>query len=266
MKKLVGSKAFQVVIAVMMITSLTFSFIPTAYAQEGTGGDNNGNVQEIDTATFQAGPGLLKMARLTEGTPIDPPEDAKSAFLKAVLEESYSKTGEAMEKDFMTFMIKHHMVAVVMANYCIDRAVHQELVDLCKAIQKAQATQVAEQNFYLAMWFDLYTAPTLLEQDEWMAGQLADIQKGDDFDKRFLELMVPHHAQAVVTGKVCAQNASHDLLKTLCGAIVYFQTTQIQLQVNWLKEWYGEELPTDPMQLAKMVEDETGPFNGENGQ
>ncbi len=184
---------------------------------------------------------------------VDQPESYKSQFLQAVLNNSYRQTGQQVEKDFMPFMIVHHNVAVRMAYECMQRASHAELRSLCEEIGKAQSIQIAQQNFYLAKFYDLYQDPSELEQDEFIIQELQNTPDGQ-FDKVWLELMLPHHGQAVVTSKVCASGSAHYDVIALCQAMTYAQTAQINEMAGMLQNWYGENVPTDPMQLAKSVE------------
>ena len=199
--------------------------------------------------------GILATANLTENTERDQPEDGKNVFLSQVLANSYNKEGDSVELDFMQFMLVHHVVAVYMANSCVNKASHADLVALCKEIGISQAAQITQMNYYLASYYGVYQAITPLEQDEFILDRLSKVS-GDNFDKLWLELMLSHHAQAVTTGKVCANGAEHGNVKELCQAIVYVQSAQIQQMADMLKNWYGKSMTTDPVKLANMIENE----------
>ncbi len=186
-------------------------------------------------------------------TGVDQPERNKSQFLQQVLDGTYRQTGDQVEKDFMSFMIVHHNVAVRMAYECMQKAVHPELRSLCEEIGKSQSIQIAQQNYYLAKFYNLYQDPSELEQDEFIINELQNLQ-GDAFDKRWLELMAPHHAQAVETSKVCASGASHYEVVALCQGMAFIQSAQITEMAGMLQNWYGENITTDPHALAMSVE------------
>ncbi len=60
-----------------------------------------------------------------------------------------------LEVVFMSLMIPHHRGAVDMATLAPERAAHQEIKDLARAIIDSQATEMGTMNGWLASWYGL---------------------------------------------------------------------------------------------------------------
>ncbi len=73
-----------------------------------------------------------------------------------------------------------------------------------------------------------------------MAG-LTGTPTGGDYDRDFIDMMVPHHQAAVDMAKVGQAHAEHTELKTLADAIVKAQDGEIAQMKGWRKAWYGSD-------------------------
>jgi uncharacterized protein (DUF305 family) len=62
-------------------------------------------------------------------------------------------SGEEFEIRFMETMIRHHQGAIREAADCLDRAGHQELVELCEQIIAAQAAEIQQMRAWLCDWY-----------------------------------------------------------------------------------------------------------------
>lgn len=50
-------------------------------------------------------------------------------------------------------MIRHHRAAVREGERCIDRAYHEDLVELCEDIVEAQTAEIALMRGWLSEWY-----------------------------------------------------------------------------------------------------------------
>ena len=64
------------------------------------------------------------------------------------------KTGEEFDKAFIEEMIIHHQGAVDMANLAIKNAKHKEIVDLSRAIIRAQNKEITDMKSWQKAWFN----------------------------------------------------------------------------------------------------------------
>ncbi len=60
---------------------------------------------------------------------------------------------------------------------------------------------------------------------------------GDEFDKLFLEQMIPHHQGAVDMAKLAEAQAKHDEIKELSKNILTSQADEINDMKTWLETW-----------------------------
>lgn len=63
---------------------------------------------------------------------------------------------------------------------------------------------------------------------------------GDAFDQAFLTEMVVHHEGAVEMAQLALQNAKHQEVKDLAGAIIVAQNKEIADMRSWQQAWYGQ--------------------------
>ena len=142
------------------------------------------------------------------------------------------------EVRFMTEMIDHHAMAVMMAQMCIDKAIHPELVDMCNEIIAAQTQEIATMQTWLLQWYGVsYQAQTTQGMQQHME-RMADLS-AEEFEIAFMKSMIRHHWKAVVRASGCIDRAYHEALVTMCADIVEAQVAEITQLRTWLCDWYG---------------------------
>lgn len=67
--------------------------------------------------------------------------------------------------------------------------------------------------------------------------QMLDGKTGDEFDKAFIEGMIPHHQGAIDMAVEALQNAKHQEIKDMAEAIISTQQSEIDLMRQWQEEW-----------------------------
>jgi uncharacterized protein (DUF305 family) len=145
----------------------------------------------------------------------------------------------AFEVQFLTMMIDHHQMAVHMSEMCLERAVHDELVELCEEIATSQSAEIQLMQGWLADWYGIDHEPSMDDTAHHEQMEHLATLSGEEFEQAFLEMMIEHHRMAVVEGVDCLRNAGHRELRGLCAGIVGTQLREIvQMQV-WLCRWYG---------------------------
>jgi uncharacterized protein (DUF305 family) len=60
---------------------------------------------------------------------------------------------EPFDLAFITVMIPHHQSAIAMAQVALQKATHQEIKDLARAIIDAQEREIAEMESWRAAWY-----------------------------------------------------------------------------------------------------------------
>lgn len=143
----------------------------------------------------------------------------------------------AFEVDFLTSMIDHHFMAVMMGETCQDKAVHKELRKLCKRIETTQSREIRLMQRWLRKWYDIQYEPQMTEE---MEQQLAEMESldGAEYEIAFLTHMIEHHEGALEESAECVEHAYHEELVELCMEIAMAQSQEIELMQDWLCDWY----------------------------
>lgn len=68
-------------------------------------------------------------------------------------------------------------------------------------------------------------------------------ESGDDFDKTFIAMMIPHHEGAVEMAELAKKSAKHDEIKKMADDIISAQNREIEQMKGWYKDWYNTQVP-----------------------
>jgi uncharacterized protein (DUF305 family) len=141
------------------------------------------------------------------------------------------------EVKFMTDMIDHHMMAVMMSQHCVEKAVREELRTMCQEIIAAQTKEIQQMQTWLKDWYGISYEP----DDMQMTGQMKKLMamSGATFEIEFMQMMIKHHFQAIKEAQQCQRKAYHPELLQLCQNIESTQAREIQQMQTWLCAWYG---------------------------
>lgn len=88
--------------------------------------------------------------------------------------------------------------------------------------------EMMEQTMHMGTGMDM----SMTEMTKSLQGKT-----GDDFDKTFLEEMIPHHQGAVDMAKLSEAQAKHDEIKQLSKNILTTQTKEINDMKSWMDKW-----------------------------
>jgi uncharacterized protein (DUF305 family) len=150
-----------------------------------------------------------------------------------------SRSAANFEVKFMTDMIDHHHMAVMMAELCITKATQTKLRSFCENIMTAQMAEIEQMQTWLQNWYSVSHEPVMKPADEKMMDRLASLS-GAEFEMAFMEMMIKHHEKAIREGRRCLDKAYHAELRELCEDIIRTQSAEIAQMEAWLCQWYGE--------------------------
>jgi uncharacterized protein (DUF305 family) len=68
-----------------------------------------------------------------------------------------------------------------------------------------------------------------------------------EVDQHFIEMMIPHHEDAIEMAELALSRAKRPEIKKLAQAIIKDQNREIEQMRSWYKKWYGTEVPATPM-------------------
>ncbi|MBY0552801.1 MAG: DUF305 domain-containing protein [Candidatus Obscuribacterales bacterium] len=69
---------------------------------------------------------------------------------------------------------------------------------------------------------------------------MTNTMSGSHYDHGFINMMIPHHQQAIDEANAALKEARHPELKQLARNIITSQQSEIDQMKQWRKEWYGE--------------------------
>lgn len=141
------------------------------------------------------------------------------------------------EVSFMSMMIDHHNMAIMMAMLCEGQTVHSELQQMCEDIITAQQAEIAEFQSWLNDWYGVQHEPVMKPSDQRMLDRLASLS-GEEFEIAFMTQMIKHHSIAIRRASVCEKRAFHEELIARCQSIEEAQTAEIAQMREWLCQWY----------------------------
>ena len=143
-----------------------------------------------------------------------------------------------MEIRYMTNMIDHHHMAIMMGEMAVEKAVHPELKQLGEDIVETQMAEIEQMQTWLKDWYGIEHEPRMTRGQQKQMDKL-EAMSGSEFEIAFLKEMIPHHRMAVMMSIPVAGRATHVELRELAQDVITTQTAEIQQMQTWLKDWYG---------------------------
>jgi uncharacterized protein (DUF305 family) len=155
----------------------------------------------------------------------------------------------SIDQHFIEQMIPHHEGAITMANLALQKAKHQEIKTLATAIIAAQTTEIQSMNGWYKDWFG-NTVPNLgtglidggmmSQNGMHMGGQedMTALENASDFDKTFIEEMIPHHQLAIMMASMLQSGTNRPEMQQLAKNIIESQSNEIEKMRGWYSKWY----------------------------
>ena len=157
-----------------------------------------------------------------------------------------------IDPHFIEQMIPHHEDAITMANLALTRAEHSEIKSLANDIVRTQSEEIDQMKQWYRSWFGKDVPDVFSGTGHGMGsgimhmgmmGDATDIDQlktASDFDKDFIEEMIPHHQMAVMMAQMLANATNRSEMKQLAQSIIDAQTREINSMREWYRQWYGQ--------------------------
>ena len=71
------------------------------------------------------------------------------------------------------------------------------------------------------------------------AADLQVLEAATEFDREFIEQMIPHHQMGVMMARMVLARSDRTEIQDLARSIIRTQTAEIQQMRDWYAEWYG---------------------------
>ena len=160
------------------------------------------------------------------------------------------------DQHFIMMMIPHHDGAIAMADLALSRARRPEIKALAGRIKASQAAENTQMRAWYRQWYG-QDVPVWKPGAGWgwqggMGGMggtggmgmmhggtnLTALSTAKDFDRAFLEQMIPHHQMGVMMASMAQTNTQHPELRELQQAMVRAQSEEITQMQEWYRQWY----------------------------
>ena len=154
-----------------------------------------------------------------------------------------------IDEHFIEQMVPHHDGAIAMANMALQKATHPEVKTLAKVIIEAQSKEIKDMQDWYKSWFggDVKVGNTysmmsgmMSQGGMHMGGQqdLTTLENAADFDKAFIEEMIPHHQLAIMMAQMLQAGTNRPEMLQLAKNIITSQSEEITKMQGWYKNWY----------------------------
>lgn len=154
-----------------------------------------------------------------------------------------------IDRHFIEQMIPHHDGAVAMAKLALEKSKRTEIKTLATAIIESQTKEIQDMGVWYKDWFgkDVPKVSTgmmgggmMSQSGMHMGGQedMTTLQNAKDFDKAFLEAMIPHHQLALMMVRMLEAGSNRPEMQQLAKNITISQSKEIQQMQSWYAEWY----------------------------
>ena len=155
-----------------------------------------------------------------------------------------------IDRHFIEQMIPHHESAVAMAKLALLKSKRSEIKTLATSIIESQSKEIGDMTDWYKSWFgkDVPKVSDGMMGTSMMSGggthgmqdEMGNLENAADFDKAFLEAMVPHHQSAIMMAAMLQSGTSRSEMIQLAKNITVSQSKEIQQMQAWYKQWYGK--------------------------
>ncbi|HMS22558.1 MAG TPA: DUF305 domain-containing protein [Candidatus Levybacteria bacterium] len=162
------------------------------------------------------------------------------------------QNSNSIDAHFIEQMIPHHEDAITMAKLAQTKAQRPEVKELANNIIDSQGKEINQMKDWYKTWFgkEVPQDNQVMNQHGMMgtsnsthmgmmgdASDMTNLEKSTDFDRAFVEEMIPHHQMAVMMASMLKNGTERPEMKKLADDIIAAQTKEIDQMRQWLKNW-----------------------------
>jgi len=145
-------------------------------------------------------------------------------------------------------MVPHHQLAIDMARVAEQHAKHGQVIGLARDIIAAQDDEIRRMLIWRGELAGSSPTPVMGGMNGMggpgqpaMPGMNVDLKalaSSPDFDRAFIQAMIPHHQSAIAMSRAATPNLKRPEIRDLAHDIITTQQVEIDRMEGWLKEWY----------------------------
>jgi uncharacterized protein (DUF305 family) len=197
------------------------------------------------------GPSTLAFTVLLSGSPVSVDSSAmarQGGFTPAPVGSGcMGQGGQRADQHFIEQMIPHHDGAIAMAQLALTRARRPEIRELARQIIASQTAENARMRGWYRQWFGM-DLPAWSRTGMGMGMGMGtpalgpgvdDLSTAADFDRAFLEQMIPHHCMGVMMAAHAGMRSERSVLRDLQAVMVRVQSEEIVRMAQWYRRWYA---------------------------
>lgn len=165
--------------------------------------------------------------------------------------QNFNSQNSVIDAHFIEQMIPHHEDAITMANIALQRSKKEEIRELAHNIIDSQSREIRQMKEWYENWYgrELPTGDEVMNVHGMMGvgrmhmGMMGNdtdmkrLENSAEFDKVFIEEMVPHHQMAVMMASMLRNGTSRPEMRQLADDIITAQTKEIGEMRDWYKTW-----------------------------
>ena len=182
-------------------------------------------------------------------TPFSGPRDRDSVLVQKYQTPENNQMMKGIDGHFIEQMIPHHDGAIAMATMALEKSERTEIQTLARAIIDAQTIEIKDMRGWYTAWYDtdVLDGDTTMMNGGMMSGggmhmggqdDVRTLSNASDFDKAFIEQMIPHHQMAIVMAQMLEAGTNRPEMKTLAQNIIVSQSAEIEQMRDWYATWY----------------------------
>lgn len=164
---------------------------------------------------------------------------------------SVMQNANNIDAHFIEQMIPHHEDAITMSKIAQTKATKPEIKQLAQDIIESQQKEIDQMKAWYKDWYGK-EAPSggsammghnMMGGSSMHMGMMGDqtdierLENAADFDREFVEEMIPHHQMAVMMAQMLKSGTNREEMKKLADDIISAQNKEIEMMRQWLTEW-----------------------------
>lgn len=170
-----------------------------------------------------------------------------------MMDELKAASGATFDQTFLALMIPHHQGAVTMSRMARNHVIQPETQTLIRSIIRDQNKEIRTMRMWQRQWEGksavkrmspmhmmmgmgmTMSGRTMMMPGMMMGGMMG--MDGVEHDLHFIEMMIPHHQDAIDMAELALTRAAHPELKTFAQQIITAQQKEIDDMEEWMAEW-----------------------------